>query len=359
MHADSNRPGSRRGWLGKAGIALGLAVSAVSAEEFKLCRGAVLQLPIPESWRATAELKPDEDPSVIKLESPEGETFDVTLFPLWKCSGPEEKMTPDQVALLGAARSSPTTVHAAPGTSELRFMGDRAEVSLSSFQERESAAAEVRYGFYANTITRQNRRVFIDVSLRHRPAGDPVVALLVKMLEAAKVVRGAGDEENEAVLSTEEEAKVERLLARVRQYDDLVRRGRFRQAIAMWAKAYRKDERGGDSIREMKQWQRVVPEITGMQIEEVWLRDSRANVTLILEGKAPDESGADAEISEAMDTYWLYEDGDWRYIPLKPADWTTEKATKVPMRLIRRDHPTRRAVELQPGTRGVENSRPP
>ncbi len=285
---------------------------------FEVAPGTVLVLPIPGTWEATADKTGDE--IALRLRTPESEVFVLNVL----------------LGLPPGLRGPSFEVEGLPGTSRLRTMPpSAADVWWTSFLEREREGSPRQYVIYVEAIAGRGRRVFIDTTIRSPQRETAHLTALLEALSGA-TVEWEPSATAEVELSSQDERRVQLLLARLNVFHEHLKRRRYRASIGMWAEKYSGDEEEVRSdIEEMRRWE-AVWRTDRWEVEGIWLAGDRAKVSLLISGRSRTGPLTSVEASEGEREYWIFERGDWFIIPIQLDDFDEQKAVVVPRGVIQR-----------------------
>jgi len=126
-----------------------------------------------------------------------------------------------------------------------------------------------------------------------------------------------------------EPEKVSRLVARIDSYHALFRARKYGESYGMLGSEWRsggKDKQ--EWIRSCRRMDNGI-QVLDWQVKQVWLHGHRAKVRMLIRSKTRETLFRWEEDSEESDDYWVYEAGDWYFIPLKLSDWDSSQAVEV------------------------------
>lgn len=128
---------------------------------------------------------------------------------------------------------------------------------------------------------------------------------------------------------TAEPKRVSRLLERIDAYNNLLQHGRYDDSYEMLSQWWVEDP---DDRREWNRAARRMDngiKILGWEVKQVWIAGNRAKVRMATRGKTRETRSRWSEYVHDEDHFWMFENNDWYYIPLKIRDWDDSEAVEV------------------------------
>jgi inorganic triphosphatase YgiF len=125
--------------------------------------------------------------------------------------------------------------------------------------------------------------------------------------------------------------KVVLLVERINEYNGLFRDREYAAAYEMLGSRWREGEEDKqESIRAGRKMDNSI-KILDWRVKKIWIAGDRAKVRMAITGKNRESLFRWKESTEEEDDFWIFENNNWYYIPLKVGDWDDSQAVEVPV----------------------------
>lgn len=121
------------------------------------------------------------------------------------------------------------------------------------------------------------------------------------------------------------------LAKRINAYHVLIRDSRYAEAYEMlgtqWRKGPKDKKKWVHSTKQMDNGIRILD----WRLKSIDLAEDRAKVRIVLRVRTRESLFRWGEGMQEEDHFWVKEDGQWYYVPMKLDDWDETRAIRVPV----------------------------